>query len=94
LLNDLLRSRLLDLSRHSDVASRHSAVIVRGGSKIVATGHNITRNCMSGHPICAQHAETNAILNLLSHYSCRSALQMSRDGKWCFLWGPTAKEKV
>lgn len=94
LKNDLLHSRLLDLSRHSDVASRHSAIIVRNGSKIIATGHNISRNCMSGHPICAQHAETNAILNLLSLNSCRSSLQMSRDGKWRFLRGTTAKEKI
>ena len=93
-LNDLLKSRLLELSMNSDVASRHSAIIVRNGNKIVATGYNNSRNCMSGHPICAQHAETNAILNLLSMNSCRTSLQMSRDGKWRFLWGSPVKKKV
>ena len=86
--------KLTDLSKLSDVASRHAAVIVRNGNKIVSTGFNNSRTCMSGNPICAQHAETNAILNLLSQHQARSAVKMTRDGRWCFLWGRTTKEKT
>lgn len=93
MLNPLLFTKLSELSKLSDVASRHSAIIVRNGDKIMATGYNNSRNCMSGHPICAQHAETNAILNLLSLYGSRCYLKMSRDGKWRFLWNTTIKKK-
>ncbi len=92
-MNPLLSHKLFELSKLSDVASRHSAIIVRSGNKIIATGYNNNRTCMSGHPICAQHAETNAILNLLSVHQSRSSLKMTRDGRWCFLRVPTTKEK-
>lgn len=93
MLSPLLFTKLSELSKLSDVASRHSAIIVRNGDKIMATGFNNSRTCMSGHPICAQHAETNAILNLLSLYQSRSSLKMTRDGQWCFLWKRPIKEK-
>lgn len=92
-MNPLLLTKLSELSSLSDVAARHSALIVRSGSKIIATGYNNSRTCMSGHPICAQHAETNAILNLLSVYQSRQSLKMTRDGRWCFLRVGTTKEK-
>ncbi len=92
-MTPMLLNKLSELSKLSDVASRHSAIIVRSGNKIVSTGYNNTRTCMSGHPICAQHAETNAILNLLSLHQSRSSLKMTRDGRWCFLRIGAAKEK-
>ena len=93
MLSSLLHTRLSELSKLSDVASRHSAIIVRSGNKIVATGHNNSRTCQSGHPICAQHAETNVILNLLALNNSRSSLKMMRDGRWCFLRDRPTKEK-
>ena len=93
MMTPMLLNKLSELSRLSDVASRHSAIIVRNGNKIVATGYNNSRTCMSGNPICAQHAETNAILNLLSLHQARSSLKMTRDGRWCFLWVRPIKEK-
>lgn len=93
MLNPLLLSRLSDLSKLSDVASRHSAIIVRNGDKIIATGFNNSRACISGHAVCAQHAETNVIMNMLSLFQARSSLKMTRDGQWCFLRKRPNKEK-
>lgn len=92
-LNYNLSNILRELSLKSDIASKHSAMIIRGGNKIISCGYNNGRTCMSGHPICAQHAETNAILNMLSEHSARSTLKMKRDGQWCFLRGPSIKKK-
>jgi tRNA(Arg) A34 adenosine deaminase TadA len=84
-LHPNLLTCLRELCQKADVSSKHSAIIFKGSSKIVATGYNTRRNCIDGHPVCAQHAETSAIKQLLSHLSLRSFLHMGPNGTWRFL---------
>jgi deoxycytidylate deaminase len=81
---------------NSDMANKHSAVIVHGG-KVVASGFNHKRcrnkTISPRQDICALHAEMHALLGLLSNKKLRSRRRSStsrkkRKGKpSCFLWG-------
>jgi hypothetical protein len=92
MLNTNLIARLSFNALKSDVASRHSAVIIKGNNKIVAEGINTSRTCFYGHPVCAQHAEAAAVMDLLSQHSARQYLSMLPSGKWCFLRTSAASE--
>lgn len=85
-------ARLLHNALKSDVCSRHSAAITKGGKKVVAIGYNNSRTCFSGNTVCAQHAETAAIMDLLSQHSAKQYLKMVPSGKWCFLRTRTTQE--
>ena len=90
MLNTNLLARLSHNALNCEVASRHSAAIVKGNNKVVAMGYNNHRTCFSGHFSCGQHAESSAIIELLGLYSARHYLKMLPDGKWCFLRPYTA----
>ena len=85
-------ARLLHNALNSDVCSRHSAAITKGGKKVVAIGYNNSRTCFSSNTVCAQHAETAAIMDLLSQHSAKQYLKMVPSGKWCFLRTRTTQE--
>lgn len=92
MLNTNLLARLCHNALKSDVCSRHSAAITKGGKKVVATGYNNSRTCFSSNTVCAQHAETAAVMDLLSQHSAKHYLKMVPNGKWCFLRTRTTKE--
>ena len=81
---------------NSDMANKHSAVIVHGG-KIVASGFNHKRcrnkTISPKQDICAIHAEMHALLGLLRNKKLRSrrrsnSSRKKRKGKpSCILWG-------
>lgn len=88
-VSNTIISKLIDTAHKSNVSTKHSAMIIKGASKIVASGFNNNRSCMSGNPVCTQHAETAAILDLLSQNQARQSLKMFPNGKWFFLWDKT-----
>jgi hypothetical protein len=92
MLNTNLLARLCHNALKSDVCSRHSAAITKGGKKVVATGYNNSRTCFSSNIVCAQHAETAAVMDLLSQHSAKQYLKMVPNGKWCFLRTRTTQE--
>ena len=81
---------------NSDMANKHSAVIVHSG-KIISTGFNHKRSrsktISPRQDICALHAEMHALLGLLRKKKLRSRRGSSysrkkRKGKpSCILWG-------
>ena len=68
-------------------------MIVKGMSKVIAYGNNNNRTCLSGHPVCTQHAETSAIMDLLMQNQARHSLKMMSNGKWIFLWDKAIAEQ-
>lgn len=85
-LSESLLRRLVETASKSNISTKHSAMIIKGTSKIVASGFNNNRTCMSGHPVCSQHAETAAVMDLLSQNQARQSLKMVPNGKWFFQW--------
>ena len=85
---------LRELCLHSNVAFKHSAIIFKGSSKIVAMGHNCDRGCVNGTQILTAHAEMSAIFQLLRSISAGNVLRMGANKQWCFLRRPASKEKV
>jgi hypothetical protein len=95
-MNTNLLARLSHNAQKSDVCSRHSAAITKG-KKVLAMGYNNSRTCFSSNIVCAQHAESAAVMDLLSQHSARQYLKMAPSGKWCFLrtrTTPEASKKV
>lgn len=86
LLSENLLRRLVETASKSNISTKHSAAIIKGTNKIVASGFNNNRTCMSGHPVCSQHAETAAVMDLLSQNQARQSLKMVPNGKWFFQW--------
>ena len=85
-ISNSMLNKLINTAHKSNVSTKHSAMIIKGATKIVACGYNNNRSCMSGNPVCTQHAETAAILDLLSQNQARQSLKMFPNGKWFFLW--------
>jgi hypothetical protein len=86
ILSANLLSIMISHAKNSNVSTKHSAMIIKGNNKIVASGYNNNRTCMSGHQTCTQHAEASAIINLLIQNGARQSLKMLANGKWIFLW--------
>ncbi len=78
----------------SNVAFKHSAIIFKGNSKIVAVGHNCERGCVHGTQVLTAHAEMSAIFQLLRSLSVPNVLKMGANKKWCFLRRPTFETQV
>jgi hypothetical protein len=94
MINNNLLARLSHNALKCQVASRHSAAILKGNTKVIAMGYNNHRTCFSGHPTCGQHAESSAIFELLMLHSARHYLKMLPSGKWCFLRTNTTSQET
>jgi len=92
ILSANLLDNLISKANNSNVSTKHCAMIIKGTNKIIASGHNNSRTCMSGHPTCTQHAEASAIMNLLMQNQARHSLKMITNGKWIFQWDKAVAE--
>ena len=91
-LSENLLHKLVNHAKKSNISTKHSAMIIKGNHKIIASGFNNNRTCMSGHPVCSQHAETAAVMDLLSQNQARQSLKMVPNGKWFFQWDKAIAE--